>query len=108
MKLPSPRGFAATSPSAAVCDHFAAFSTKGRKTVELPQPLDLADFFGLRVNPYVRVATPRPPIACKGSYTVGRDEKNIPMSFSPPRWKETKVGPREVKWILRLETVQVT
>lgn len=110
MKIPSPRGFAATSPTAAVCDHVANFSAKGKRaTVAVPEPLDLATFYGLPASPYVRTKSPKVAApSALATWTANREEKKIPMSFSPPRFKQTKSGPREVKWLLHLETVTVT
>jgi hypothetical protein len=108
MKLPLPRGFAATSPSAAVCDHIANFSAKPGR-IAPPQPPSLADFYGLRVRPYVRANATRERIDARATWTVDRPEpRKITMSFSPPRFKKTRNGPREVKWMLILETVSVT
>lgn len=108
MKLPSTRGFPA-SPSATVCDHLAGHALKGKSFVEPPEPLDLAAFHGLPVSPYVRMERAQVPSpSAPAAWSSGREETKIPMSFSPPRFKTTKKGRREVKWILRLETVTVT
>jgi hypothetical protein len=108
MKLPLPRGFAATSPSAAVCDHIANFSTKPGR-IAPPEPPSLADFYDLSVRPYVRANATREAIAARATWTVDRPEpRKIMMSFNPPRFKQTRNGRREEKWMLVLETVTVT
>ncbi|MGB8170925.1 MAG: hypothetical protein WCF18_25710 [Chthoniobacteraceae bacterium] len=110
MKLPNPRGFAVTSPSATVCDHVANFSARGKRAIELPEPADLAFLYDLpKARPYVRMHATPSPIPASGTWSVDRPEpKKIPMSYSPPRWKQSRNGPREEKWLLILETVTVT
>jgi len=110
MKLPYPRGFAATSPSAAICDHVANFSAKGKRAnLEAPEPPDLSLLFGIApARPYVRMNATRAPIVTSGSWSAGREEKKMFLSFNPPRFRTTKNGPREERMMIRLETVTVT
>ncbi|MEA3210961.1 MAG: hypothetical protein QOE70_4018 [Chthoniobacter sp.] len=108
IKLPSTRGFPA-SPTLTVCDSIAGIPTKGRPPIAAPEPLDIASFFGLPICPYVRTAAKKlPPPVTLGTWTSASEEKKIPMPFSPPRFKQTKKGPREVTWILHLEIVTLT
>jgi hypothetical protein len=93
-----------------VCDHVANFSARGARAIELPEPPDIGRLFDLpRARPYVRMETKRAPIPCAGTWSLARPEpKRIPMSYSPPRWKQTKKGPREETWLLIVEQVHVT
>lgn len=49
------------------------------------------------------------PIPASGTWSVDRPEpRKIFMPYSPPRFKMTRNGPREEKWLMVLETVTVT
>ncbi|MEA3207847.1 MAG: hypothetical protein QOE70_904 [Chthoniobacter sp.] len=86
MKLPDPRGFARTSPSAAVCEHVENFSSKGKRaTVAAPEPLDLAALFDLRRSrPYVRTAATRAPIPAQGKWSAAFEQKMIYLPVNGP------------------------